>query len=923
MQHPPSTFGQESTPSQELDNSLTRAGTENCCAHELFEEQVLRRAESVALLNEDDSLTYQELNHRANQLARYLRKRGVGPEVLVGVCMERSLDVMVALFAIMKAGGAYVPLDPAHPRERIASILSDARCRLLITQRGVLEGHHEIDVEPLLLDASWPAIAKEAGTNLECLARPHNLAYVIYTSGSTGKPKGVQVEHHSVVNLVLAMQEETGINETDVVAAVTTFSFDMAGVEIHLPLASGARTAMFKRSDAVDGKKLQARMSRAGVTLMQGTPATWRLLLETGWPGDKNLKIVCGGEAVPRDLANQLVSRCRLLWNMYGPTETTVWSSVYQVTGPGEGGVPVGHAIRNTYFHIVDDQMKPVPAGTEGQLLIGGDGVARGYFNRRELTQEKFIPDPFSAEPGARLYKTGDLARFLPDGNLDFLGRLDHQVKIRGFRIELGEIEFNLTIHPSIKQCVVAAREDSPGDKRLVAYVVAEDGQKPVSRVLREFLQTKLPSYMVPSVFVVVKTIPLTPNGKVDRKALPAPSRNNSALDYEYVVARTSLERELVDIWESVLGIKPIGIRDNIFELGVDSVTAAQLFARIEKTLGKDLPPAPLFHAPTIELLADLLQREDAGLRRWTSLVAIQPRGDKTPLFCAHGGAGTVLLFHPLANRLAPDRPVYAFQARGLYGRDLPHTSVEEMAAHYIREMRTVQPRGPYLLSGWCFGGFVVFEMAQQLVRMGEQVEMLAMLNAASGPEYEARASTPEPGSIADRVSSRWVEFRHLPARERISYAQRKLKGHILWRAKHFYRRIALSAYRSTITLRLRVYSFYAKRGIPLPDSMRNKYFVFAHSRMERRYQFRPYPGNIVVLHDQLPYRDPELGWGRFAREVDVVEIPVSIKHHRAIMREPFVSAVAETIERYLSRETGPRAAGESIMEARLRSSAS
>jgi len=885
------------------------ASGDHACIHELLEAQVLRRGESTALFFEDESLTYQELNHRANKLARYLRERGVGPEVLVGVCMDRSLDAIVALLAILKAGGAYVPLDPSYPKERIEYILSDAGCSLLITHQELLTRIPSTNAELLLLDVRWSAIAEAPGENLGRVVNPRNLAYVIYTSGSTGKPKGVQVEHYSVVNLLLSMQDETGIDETDVVAAVTTLCFDIAGLEIYLPLVSGARIAIVKRDEGSDGKKLQDRIQRAGVTLLQGTPALFRILLETGWAGDRRLKVISGGEAFPREIANTLVSRCKSVWNGYGPTETTIYSSFYRITGVGEGNVPIGHPVRDTHFHIVDDRMKLVPSGQEGQLLIGGVGVARGYLGLKELTEEKFISDPFCAKPGARLYKTGDLARILPDGNIAFLGRMDHQVKIRGYRIELGEIEFALATHPSVKQCVVVAREDLPGDKRLVAYVVAGPEKKPVARVLREFLQIKLPDYMVPASFVVLKAMPLTPNGKVDRKALPVPSRDNSGFDHEYLPPRSSLEKKLVRIWEGALGIKPIGIRDNIFELGVDSVIAAQLFARIEKSLAKDLPPAPLFRAPTIELLANLLERENTSLRQWTSLVAIQPRGDKAPLFCVHGAAGTALLFQPLANRLADDCPVYAFQAQGLYGRDMPHTSIEEMAAHYIREMRTVQPQGPYLLSGWCFGGLVVFEMAQQLMRMGERVEMLAMLNAPSAPEYETRFSEPKLAPISDRARSRWREFRSLSTGRKVRYAWQKLKGQIVWRSSALYQGTTRFIYRSMITVRHRVYRYYIKRRIPLPDFMRNRYFIFANSRLERRYKHQPYPGNIVVFRDQLPYSDPAQGWGRFTRDIEVVEIPVSVKHHRGLLQEPAVGLLAQKIKEYLNRRTSLRSA--------------
>lgn len=874
---------------------------ESDCVHEMFEEQAARRPHSCAALLGSESLSYRQLNTRANQLARYLRESGVKPETLVAVCLERSLDAIVAFLAILKAGGAYVPLDPAYPAERISYILSDSGCRLLISNQHAIEHTSPGDTPVLLMDAPPPEVAGFSGENLEPIATSGNLAYVIYTSGSTGKPKGVQVEHRNVINFLHSMQKEPGIDEGDVVASVTTLCFDIAGLEIHLPLATGACIAVISQEEAVDGNKLRRRIEQSRVTLMQATPATWRLLLQAEWPGDKNLRILCGGEAFPGDLAAELLPRCKALWNMYGPTETTIWSAIYRVTEP-QANIPIGKPIANTHFHIVQENLQSVTPGGEGELLIGGYGVARGYANRAELTAEKFIPDPFCRD-GGRLYRTGDLARLDGDGTVVFLGRIDHQVKIRGYRIELGEIEFVLAQHPSVKQCVAVAREDSPGDKRLVAYVVPATNEKPQSRKLRGYIQAKLPEYMVPSAFVLLAAMPLTPNGKVDRRALPAPARENAMLDHEYVAPRSAVEKKLTHIWESTLGIAPIGIRDNIFELGLDSIMAARLSASIEKDLGRDLPPGPLFRAPTVELLAELLNQQGPSSRRWTSLVAVQPQGTKTPLFCAHGAAGTILFFHELANHLAPERPVYAFQAQGLHGRDLPHTSIEEMAAHYIQEMRTVQPRGPYLLAGWCFGGLVVFEMAQQLRRMGEMVDLLAMFNAPSAPEYEYRPPVAELAPVADRVRERLQEFRSLSSIQKVQYVAGKIVGQVTWRSRALYKWSGKFVHRKVaLPTRHRIYAYYGQRSRPLPDYIRDKYFLYANSRLERNYQHRLYSGGIVIFRDALPYRDSALGWGRFSRDIEVYEIPVAVKHHRALLQEPAVGLLATKIEEYLSR---------------------
>lgn len=874
------------------------------CIHDLFESQVKKRPDAIAIACEDTSLTYAELNGRANQLAHRLKSQGVGPESLVAICLERSLDAVVAILAILKAGGAYVPLDPAYPTERISYVLSDSCCRWVITdQEGI--GHIPSgNIQVLTLDSDREHLAELSNANLGPIATPGNLAYVIYTSGSTGKPKGVQVEHRNVVNFLRSMQREPGIDEHDVVAAVTTLCFDIAGLEMHLPLATGARIAIVSREEAIDGTKLRACIEQQQVTLMQATPATWRLLLQAGWPGDKNLTVLCGGEAFPGDLASELIPRCKSLWNMYGPTETTIWSAVYPVA-KSQANIPIGKPIANTHFHIVDESMHAVPFGDAGELLIGGDGVARGYLNRPELTAEKFVADPFCGEGTGRLYKTGDLAQCLPDGSVAYLGRLDHQVKIRGYRIELGEIEFVLATHPAVKQCVVAAREDPPSEKRLVAYVVPAQREKLQAAGIRNFLQQKLPEYMVPAAFVVLDAMPLTPNGKVDRKALPAPTRENSALGRLYVPPRDALEKELASIFEHVLRIQPIGITDNIFELGVDSLLTAELFTRIEKRLTKSaLRPGSLFQAPTIETLAALLRGQQTAAN-WTSLLPIQPRGTKRPLFCVHGAAGTVLGFYPLARRLAPDRPVYGLQNQGLFGRDMPHSTVEEMAAHYIKEIRTVQPHGPYLLAGWCFGGIVIFEMAQQLRRMGEEVELLAMLNAASTPEFAAapaQADAPV-APLATRVHRRWAEFRSLSMGRKLQFTLQKIQGQINWRSADLRMKTYRMGRRLSRPIRQRLYEYYLRRRRPMPEFLRKSYFFMINGRAERQYRHQPYPGDVVVFRDLGPFADPNMGWGRFVRgKIETYEMPVDAQNYRAMMQEPTISAVAEKMEQYISR---------------------
>ncbi len=453
----------------------------NKCIHQLFESQVEQTPDNVAVNFESKQLTYQELNQRANKIAHYLQTLNVGPEVMVGICLERSLDLVTGLLGILKAGGSYLPLDPAYPQERLAYMIEDSQIPVLLTQQHLLEGLPECKADVVCLDTDWETITKQSEENPKTGVTAENLAYTLYTSGSTGKPKGVQIAHRAVVNFLNSMRQEPGLTEQDVLLAVTTISFDIAALELYLPLIVGARIVLVRREVASNAAELLKTLAKSGATVMQGTPATWRLLLAAGWQGNKQLRILCGGEPLTRELANQLQELSNCVWNMYGPTETTTYSVIYKVE-PGNSPVAIGRPIANTQIYLVDqylrrkgDPIKPVPIGVPGELLIGGVGLARGYLNRPELTDERFIPNPFSDEPGARLYKTGDLARYLPDGNIEFIERIDHQVKIRGFRIELGEIEAALSQHPAVRETVVLARGHKPGDdKRLVAYVVLE-----------------------------------------------------------------------------------------------------------------------------------------------------------------------------------------------------------------------------------------------------------------------------------------------------------------------------------------------------------------------------------------------------------------------------------------------------------------
>ncbi len=594
-------------------NATEQSFPRELCIHHLFEQQVQRTPDAIAVTDGKTSLSYAELNRRSNQLARFLRKQGVQPETLVGICLGRSVHMLVAVLAVLKAGAAYVPLDPAYPKDRIAFVVQDSQAQVLITQSSLLEILPDTSARRIRIDADWSEIAGEGNTTIESKTGPHSPAYVIYTSGSTGKPKGVEILHRSVVNFLTCMQGEPGFKAEDVLVAVTTLSFDIAGLEMHLPLSVGGKIVIASREEAADGAALTQLLREHKVTVLQATPATWRLLLDSGWPGDSELKALCGGEALPRELAEQLLPRCRELWNMYGPTETTIWSSVYRVQDLNWTSAPIGRPIGNTQMYVLDKNNHMVPLGVPGELHIGGDGLALGYWNRPELTSQKFIPDPFSKNPDARLYKTGDRCRYRADGTIEYLCRLDNQVKLRGFRIELGEIESLLAQHPSIQQAVMSVREDVPGDKRMVGYLVPKPGQQILGMEIRAYLRQTLPDYMVPAALVELDALPLTPNGKVDRKALPAPEFSTAEGDGAFSPPCSPQEEMIAGVWAQILKVARVGIHDNFFELGGHSLLAMQVISRVSQAFGINLPLLALFEAPTVAGLAEKVTTLDGN----------------------------------------------------------------------------------------------------------------------------------------------------------------------------------------------------------------------------------------------------------------------------------------------------------------------
>jgi amino acid adenylation domain-containing protein len=574
--------------------------------HQLFETQVQQIPDTIALIDEYQQLSYQQLNTIANQLAYYLQKQGIQPEQTIGICLERSCEMVIALLAVLKVGATYIPLDPAYPKERLNYIINDAKLSLIITKKYI--DFMQFKVPHILnLDEQWSVITQQKIDHIFTQITLDNLAYIIYTSGSTGQPKGVQISHRALSNFLLGINPTLNCTPSDILLSVTSLSFDIAALELYLPLMVGARVIIASQQTIKNSQKLQQQINQFNITMMQATPATWQMLILGGWTGKHNLKILSGGEALDQKLAQQLTQNSQQLFNLYGPTETTIWSSIYQVKNQEyldkNSTVLIGRPLANTEFYILDKNLQPVPIGVPGELYIGGVGVARGYFNRADLTAERFLPNPFK-NTSERLYKTGDLAEYLEDGNVEYLGRLDSQVKLRCFRIELGEIEAVLRQHPKVQQAVVVVNSQAE-EKRLIACIVSADKLEINVTVLREFLAEKLPIYMIPSAFVMLDVLPLTPNGKIDRRALPTPEKVRPQLEATYVIPKTEIEKTIAQIWQKALNLENIGIHDNFFDLGGHSLLMVRVHSQLRAAFSSDIPLVEMFRYPTIHALAD------------------------------------------------------------------------------------------------------------------------------------------------------------------------------------------------------------------------------------------------------------------------------------------------------------------------------
>ncbi|MEH1824946.1 MAG: amino acid adenylation domain-containing protein [Nostoc sp.] len=897
------------------------------CIHQLFEEQVKRTPDAVAVVFVDErseasrrvnqQLTYGELNSRANQLAHYLQSLGVGADVLVGLCVERSLEMIVGLLGILKAGGAYLPLDPEYPTERLSFMLQDAQVSVILTQQRLVEKLPQHQAQLVYLDTDWQLIAQSNQDNAIADVQATNLAYVIYTSGSTGQPKGVEVIHRGVNRLLFGVNY-VHLDATQRFLQIAPISFDASTFEIWGALLHGARCVLFPESIPT-AKSLRHEIHKHGINILWLTAALFNSIIDDDPQALSGIEqLLIGGEALSVAHVQRALETLPFtqIINGYGPTEGTTFTCCHPIPRQIDAtieSIPIGRAIANTQTYILDKYLQPVPIGMPGELYIGGAGLARGYLNRPELTNEKFIPNPFAQGRGAggqrsrgaeeqkffpvpspRLYKTGDLARYLPDGNIEYLGRIDNQVKIRGFRIELGEIEAVLSQHDDVQVSCVIAREDIPGEKQLVAYIVPQKEVTLTTSKLRQFLSNKLPAYMVPYAFVMLDSLPLTPNGKVDRRALKAPS--NSSNSDKFVEPRNQLELQLVQIWSKILKVDKVGVQDNFFDLGGHSLLASYVMSQIKQQFGKDIPLITLFQNPTIEQLATIVQKDSDYLSS-SCLVAIQPYGSNLPFFCVPGAGGKPFYFYHLGRHLGADQPLYSFQNElYLFGESEPVTRIEDIASNYIKAMQVVQPKGPYFLGGHSYGGNVAFEMAQQLVNQGHKVALLVVIDA-SAPTYKDKLM------LTDYIN--WDDARWLAE---------VIKGVEVFLEKNV--DLSYDTLQSlAVEKRLKYVLEHLKTVNMLPPNaevpqLKNMVQAYKASCL-CLVDYVPqqiYPEQITLLrgNEDLPenpdselydasFQDSDLGWSNFSKEP--VDIHFVLGNHITIMAEPHVQVLAEELK--------------------------
>ncbi|KAF3885893.1 MULTISPECIES: non-ribosomal peptide synthetase [Nostocales] len=860
--------------------------------HQLFEEQVSCSPDALAFMSLSETITYDRLNYKANQLAHYLKNLGVTTGTLVAICLERSIEMVVALLAILKAGGAYLPLDINYPLERLSFMLSDSQVSLVISQKSFVNRFEQMtndkeQISIICLDTDWETIKQESQENPKHTSTGENLAYVIYTSGSTGTPKGVLGTHKGTVNGLHWLWKTYPFMDAEVCCQKTAISFVDSVWEIFAPLLRGIPTVIIPDGVVKDPQLFLETLANHNITRVILVPSLLQIFLDTYGHLTKNLSHlrlwITSGEALSLSLAQtfrKLMPHAKLI-NLYGSSEVSANVTYYDTTLLPERStsVPIGHPIDNTQAYVLNRYLQLVPKGAVGELYIGGDGLAKSYLNRAKLTQEKFIDNPFVL--GTKLYKTGDLVRYLNNGELEYLGRYDDQVKIRGFRVELGEIAIAIAQHPDVREAVVIVRNDAQGDRHLIAYLVQK--KENLASDLLPYLQQRLPKHMIPSSFVVLDAIPLTPNGKVDKQALPTDNAISLTSTQSFVAPRNFTELALAKIWENLLSISPIGVTNNFFDLGGHSFLAIRLIAQINERFGKNLALSALFENTTIEKLAKIINQETHVISS-SPMVAIQPCGSNLPLFCVHAAGGEINNYLNLAKKLGIEQPFYALEQRPSQ-QDPEIISVEEIAAYYLNEIRAVQPHSPYLLGGWCYGGMIAFEMAQQLQKQGETVNLLVVIDTIL-PESAIQPTTDDDAKLLLRLAEsvkNWFGIDFSISYDELVQWPLEKQFHLLMRKTN------LDISNTEIEQHFRSYKLFK-----------------AHIQAMRNYVPQVYPQEITLLkareeivHDfqslEFHTNDPLLGWGRYSTQpINMIEVP---GNHFSMFNEPHVQELANQLK--------------------------
>ncbi len=829
--------------------------------------------DAVAISFAGRRVSYAQLNTRVSQVACTLRAAGVQRESLVAIYLERSPDLVAGLLGVWRAGGAYLPIDPTNPQQRVAFTLEDSQVPFILTERSLLGALPPTTAKVICVEE---LCTSPAGSFTPVDPEADQLAYVIYTSGSTGRPKGAQVCHGGLMNVVQAIGADLALRPKDVVLATATIAFDISNLELYVPLTAGATVHLMDRHFAGDGPKLIEMIRNTNAALVFGTPTSWRLMLEAGWKGSRNLQIITGGETLPLSLAKTLTGMTRALWNHYGPTETSICATRERVLPEAEF-ITLGLPIDNVQIYVLDENRNPCAVGETGEIYIGGAGVGRGYLNRPELTARTFLPDPFSGVAGARIYKTGDLGRLLPDGRLDFQGRADSQIKLRGFRIELEEIEAAVREFAGVHAAVVQLVEYGPDDQRLVGYYLSD--HTVTEAELRDFLRQRLPFYMLPSEMIPLSSLPMTMNGKVDREAL---DRIRVEFEAQAQAAAAQpptddLEAKLLAIWQKLLKVRTIGPQDDFFDLGGHSLLATRMFAEIEKITGRKIPLSVLIQNPTVHQLTHYIHtRLETG---WPGMVQIQAGGSQPPLFLAHGLGSSLLVFRTLVDDLGPDQPVYGIQLTADANAQVEELMLEAFAARSVEEILAIDPVGPYYLAGHSLGGLLVFEIAIQLRKRGKEIGLLALLDCnfhvAQRAENMPKGDPAPLGAKVELWKKKSARFFH---------------GDIidsLWR-KVLYNQLMLKIW--ALRKLHREGTFY-----PHLLGMDPYIALFAE-----RYQPQPIDLDAVlfVAEEQLVPESAAVGWSQVIRgRLDIQKIPGA---HQTIFTHPHVTVLAKELARRL-----------------------